>query len=254
MNPNEKPNPLRWPIGGACCHHPEPVEVHLRPTHQPILSIKDLSFCRDEKIILHDVNINVHTGDFMAITGPNGGGKTTLLRLILGLLRPSKGRIEFIGKRPMIGYLPQKNMIDAHFPITVRETIESGLLGRKDLSKQEKEERIKNTLKKIELPELASQPIGRLSGGQLQRVLLGRAIIAEPNLLVLDEPLSYIDKHFETHIYRLLAEIAPHCTIILVSHEMSMIASMANRHILVDRTVTECSASHHYITTPCDSI
>lgn len=101
------------------------------------------------------------------------------------------------------------------------------------------------------MEDLADRPIGRLSGGQLQRALLGRAIISDPHVLILDEPLSYIDKHFETHIYRLIAEIAPHCTILLVSHEMSQISSMANRHLLVDRSVTECNASVHYVETGC---
>lgn len=102
------------------------------------------------------------------------------------------------------------------------------------------------------MEDLADRPIGRLSGGQLQRALLGRAIISRPHLLVLDEPLSYIDKHFEAHMYRLIAEIAPKCTILLVSHEMTAIASMANRHVIVDRSVTECTAHHHYAQSECD--
>ena len=244
---------FRRSVGGACCHHPEPVEVCLHPTDSPVFSLNDVSMLREERVILDNVNLTVNQGDFVAITGPNGGGKTTLLRIILGLIKPTKGTIEFYSKKKSIGYLPQKNMIDSHFPITVREVIKSGLLGSKGISSEEKNHLVQKTLEQIELPELADRPIGRLSGGQLQRVLLGRAIIAQPSLLVLDEPLSYIDKHFETHIYRLIAEIAPHSTILLVSHEMSMIASMANRHLLVDRSVIECSASHHYISNSCDS-
>lgn len=240
-------------FGGACCHHPEPVEVHLHPTSEVIIRVSDVYFNREDKNILQDVNIDIHKGDFWAITGPNGGGKTTLLRLILGLIKPTKGSIEFLGKRHSIGYLPQKNMIDSQFPITVSEVIESGLLGCKGISSLDKKARVLEILKKIELSELSNRPIGRLSGGQLQRVLLGRAIISRPDILVLDEPLSYIDKHFEAHIYRLLAEIASECTILLVSHEMSMIASMANNHLLVDKNVTVCSASHHYMQTECDA-
>lgn len=241
-------------VGGACCHHPEPVEVQLHPTDKIILRVKNISFRREDRQILQNVNLDVHKGDFIAITGPNGGGKTTLLRIVLNLIKPTSGIVEFVGKRSAIGYLPQKNMIDSHFPMTVQEVVESGLLGCKKLSNSEKKELVEATLTRIELPEFAHRPIGKLSGGQLQRVLLGRAIIASPSLLVLDEPLSYIDKHFEAHIYRLLAEIAPNCTILLVSHEMSMIASMANRHLIVDRCVTECSAAHHYVTSGCDDI
>lgn len=239
-------------FGGACIHHPDPVEVRLHTTSTPLLHLDNIAMTRDDRVILHDVNLTVHRGDFVAITGPNGGGKTTLLRIILGLLTPTSGRVVFDGRRPAIGYLPQKNTIDSEFPLSVRDVILSGLLGFSALSPDERNRRLQSTLARIEMEDLADRPIGRLSGGQLQRALLGRAIIAGPQLLVLDEPLSYIDKHFEAHIYRLLAEIAPHCTILLVSHEMTEIASMANRHLLVDRTVAECNARHHYHPSECD--
>ena len=239
---------------GACCHHPEPVEVHLNPSDRELIRLDHVSFRREDRIILHDVNLRICQGDFVAITGPNGGGKTTLLRLVLGLLSPSKGEISFPNGRPSIGYLPQKNMIDAHFPITVREVIASGLLAVKNLDKITLNTLVDNTLAQIEMSDLASRPIGRLSGGQLQRALLGRAIISNPQLLVLDEPLSYIDKHFEAHIYRLLAQFAPHCTTMLVSHEMTTIASMANRHLIIDRTITDCPSPHHFPSHDCSPL
>ncbi len=237
---------------GACVHHPEPVFVHLNPSDKQILELRNVSMRRDDRDILCDVNLSVNYGDFVAITGSNGGGKTTLLRIILGLLRQTSGEVHFADPRPSIGYLPQKNMIDQHFPISVREVVESGLMAVEGLSKSERTNRVDETLSLIEMEQYARQAIGRLSGGQLQRALLGRAIISKPDLLVLDEPLSYIDKHFETHIYRLLAKIAPNCTTMLVSHEMSTIASMANRHLLVDRYVTECRSEHHYAAIECD--
>ncbi len=239
-------------FGGACVHHPYPVEVRLNPTSTPLLHLDGIGMRRDDRIILHGIDLTVHRGDFVAITGPNGGGKTTLLRIILGLLSPTSGRVIFDGERPAIGYLPQKNAIDSQFPLTVSDVILSGLLGIRGMSAAERESRLRSTIARIEMEDLADRPIGRLSGGQLQRTLLGRAIIADPQLLVLDEPLSYIDKHFEAHIYRMLAEIAPHCTILLVSHEMTEISSMANRHLIVDRTVTECNARHHYRPSECD--
>lgn len=214
---------------------------------------------RDSRVILDDVNFTVDRGDFLAITGPNGGGKTTLLRLILGLLTPGKGKIVYYdehGKemprdafRP--GYLPQKNSVDSHFPITVGEVIASGLLSVKNLDKAEKQSRVAEALKLVELADLASRPIGRLSGGQLQRALLGRAIVARPHVLILDEPLSYLDRHFEEQLYRILSQIADKSTVLLVSHQISKIDALANRHVIVDHVLTECTHQHHYKPIAC---
>lgn len=221
---------------------------HAEPS---ILRLEHVTMVRDMRLILDDINFTVNSGDFVAITGPNGGGKTTLLRIILRLLRPTRGKV-YVSENLSIGYLPQKNMIDSHFPITVDEVVSSGLLAEKGLSKAETRKRVEATLEKIEMSHYAQQPIGVLSGGQLQRTLLGRAIISEPKLLVLDEPLSYIDKHFEGRLYRLIEEISERATILLVSHEMSEIAGMADRHLIIDKTLHECSASHHYVRTECD--
>lgn len=226
----------------------------IRP-HQPktpLITLLDVDFRRDDRQILTDVNLTVDKGDFLAITGPNGGGKTTLLRIILGLLTPSHGKVLFHGSRGSIGYLPQKNSVDSHFPISVRDVIASGLLAKKDIGKQEKDMMVDNALSQVRLEDLANRPIGRLSGGQLQRALFGRAIVGTPELLVLDEPLSYIDKKFEEHLYRIVANLAAHTTILLVSHEMTHIAGMANRHILVNHSLTECTAAHHYTASECE--
>lgn len=194
----------------------------------------------------------------MAITGPNGGGKTTLLRLILGLLKPASGKIIYYDEHekpsshPRFGYLPQKNSVDSHFPITVREVVESALLPYQALSASQKRTRVDEALDKIEMSALQHRPIGNLSGGQLQRALFARAIVSAPPVLVLDEPLSYLDKHFEQHLYRIIADMAPTTTIVLVSHEMSQIAGMANRHIIVDQTLHECIAEHHWLRSDCE--
>lgn len=226
---------------------------------QPLLSLCDVSLRRENRLILSDVNFTADRGDFIAITGPNGGGKTTLLRLILGLLAPSQGRIIYYGTdgspsaaSPRFGYLPQKNSVDSHFPITVGEVVASGLLGTKGLSDSERRARVSEVLSMIEMSAYERQPIGKLSGGQLQRALFGRAIVSRPGILVLDEPLSYIDKHFEKHLYRIIADMAPHSTILLVSHEMSQISAMANRHVIVDHTLHECTAAHHYLKPECE--
>lgn len=237
---------------GTCCHHTDPVTVTLNVTDEPLVALEGVCFHRERREVLTDINLTVNRGDFVAITGPNGGGKTTLLRLVLGLLRPSAGSITFPSGHPAVGYLPQKNSVDSHFPISVEDVVASGLLGIKNISAEQRQARVAQVLEQIEMSDLAARPIGRLSGGQLQRALLGRAIVAEPQLLVLDEPLSYIDKHFEAHIYRLIASLAPNCTTMLVSHEMTTIDAMANRHLIVDHTIRECAAHRHFALASCD--
>jgi len=224
-----------------------------------LIEIENISMNWENRTTLENINLTVSKGDFIAITGPNGGGKTTLMKIILKLLNPTTGKVSYYiddsTKRfPRIGYLPQKNMIDNRFPITLREMVESGLLGCYGYSKNKKKAMVADILKLIELEEHAEKAIGELSGGQLQRGLLGRAIISSPEILVLDEPLSYVDKKFEKKIYSIIEHIAKNATILLVSHEMSTISTMANRHLIIDKTVHECSAEHHYIRTECDDI
>ncbi len=219
---------------------------------EPLISLEHVSMGWDGRKVLEDVSLTVSVGDFIAITGPNGGGKTTLLRLILGLLHPVKGKIVKNFPSLKIGYLPQKNMIDSRFPVSVKEVIMSGLLGCKGIGETEKKDRYDSVIVKMGLVDHAERPIGQLSGGQLQRALLGRALISEPELLVLDEPLSYIDKRFESRLYDIIADVAHRSTIILVSHEMSVLGGMANRHYIVDGKLHACSAQTHMVKTECD--
>ena len=187
-----------------------------------IIRLEGIGMMRQGKDILNDVSLVVNRGDFMAVTGPNGGGKTTLLRIILKLLKPTSGWVKYYDagaecQRLPIGYLPQKNMIDARFPISVREVVESGLMAPGLSATAGRSARVEEILRMVELSDKAGASIGELSGGQLQRALLGRALISRPGVLVLDEPLSYLDKHFEERIYGILEEVAPRTTILLVS-------------------------------------
>lgn len=211
----------------------------------------------DRKVTLNDINLDICRGDFIAITGPNGGGKTTLLRIILRLLDPSKGSVTYLGdkgsgKRLRIGYLPQKNLIDSSFPVTVKEVTAFGLMNTPDISKEERMRRIDDTIRLMGLSDHADNAISELSGGQLQRALIGRAIISRPEVLVMDEPLSYLDKDYEHKLYHIIEELASTTTIILVSHEMSAIAGMANRHLIINHSLQECHASRHYAHDACD--
>lgn len=233
---------------------------HMQSQENKIISLSSIEMIFDERVVLENINLNVYNGDLLAITGPNGGGKTTLLRIILKLLQPTSGVVTYwsAGQRIehlKIGYLPQKNLIDSRFPITVKEVISSGLLGHKRLFHRfsEFEERgIDEMMRKMGVYAYANEKLGHLSGGQMQRALLGRALISNPEVLVLDEPLSYVDKRFEQQIYGIISDIAPTTTIVLVSHEMTSIAPMATRHIIVDRTIHDCHAVKHFVISECE--
>ena len=222
-----------------------------------LIGIDDITVRFDHKIILDHVSLSVDKGDFMAITGPNGGGKTTLLRVMLRLLRPSSGEVCYyhdgnVTKRLKIGYLPQKSNIYTRFPITVGEAIKSGQIkGFFSRRSQQDEEEFERIVELCGVGGYLDRTVGMLSGGQLQRTLLARALVSNPEVIVLDEPLSYVDKTFERQIYSMMENLAKKHTIVLVSHEMSVISGMANRHIIVDRGIHECH-SHHHSFTECD--
>lgn len=210
-----------------------------------LIEVKNLSAGYDGRTVLRDVNLNVYQRDFLGIIGPNGGGKTTLIKCILGLLKPTGGEVIFHSGRPensqfTMGYLPQYNTIDRKFPITVEEVILSGLSSKKTLiSRFTAEHRAKahEVIARMGLDGLEKRAIGALSGGQLQRALLGRAIISDPEVVILDEPSTYIDKRFEARLYELLAEINKDCAIILVSHDIGTVLQQVKSIACVNETL-----------------
>lgn len=210
-----------------------------------LISIEHVYAGYDGKLALHDISLTVFDDDFLGIIGPNGGGKTTLLKVILGLLPPSKGSVHFFRKGVevpslRIGYLPQMNGIDRKFPISVREVIASGLASGKPRFRgftREQKARIEAVVRQMGLEEAASRPISDLSGGQLQRVLLGRSLVSQPEVLILDEPNSYVDKRFESNFYKLLAEVNRESAVILVSHDIGTVISMVKNIACVNETL-----------------
>jgi len=215
-----------------------------------LISLSDIEISYDGRTVLSNVNLDINQNDFIAITGPNGGGKTTLLRIILHLLSPTRGCVKY-HKNLNIGYLPQKNMVDSRFPITVGETVRTGLLGSK-IKGDEARKAVLSKLEVLELSEFENFSLSQLSGGQMQRTLLARALVSNPEILILDEPLSYLDKHFEQQVYKILESLQGKCTIVLVSHEVSTIAAMATRHIIVNHTLHFCHSGSHFVHYDCD--
>ena len=211
-----------------------------------LIELRDITAGYGEKIVLREVTLNVWQGDFLGIIGPNGGGKTTLLKVILGLLPPTKGSVRFYNKEEeeipslKIGYLPQINMIDKRFPISVREVVTSGLSAEKPLLRRfnsTQRSRVNEVIAQMGLEDLADRPIGELSGGQLQRVLLGRSVVSRPQVLILDEPNTYVDKRFESRFYPLLKEINKESAVILVSHDIGTVLSLVKNIACVNETL-----------------
>lgn len=176
---------------------------------------------------LRDVNLTISSSDFIGIIGPNGGGKTTLIKALLKLVKPTFGEVKYLKKDIRIGYLPQHKTLDTLFPISVIDTILSGLQSRNIFSRPSKSDRQRALDIAIEngIAELANRQIGELSGGQLQRVLLSRALISEPELLILDEPTTFVDSKFESDFYDLLKRLSSKIAIVIVSHDIGTICS-----------------------------
>ena len=212
---------------------------------EKLIEIKDLTVSYDIKPVLNCVCLDVWKYDFLGIIGPNGGGKTTLLKIILGLMKPVSGKISFFENEKCvpslkIGYLPQVNPIDKRFPISVYEVILSGLAGEKPLFKDFtplQKERTSELIVEMGLEKFSGRAIGELSGGQLQRALLARAIVSGPQLLILDEPSTYVDKKFELQFYELLGEINKNTSIILVSHDVGTLLPMVKNVACVNETL-----------------
>jgi zinc transport system ATP-binding protein len=194
---------------------------------EPLVTLKKVVASYSDNVVLHDVSFEVRSGDFTGVIGPNGGGKTTLLKIILGLLKPQSGDlIRHIGKHD-IGYLPQVSQFDNHFPITVIDVVLSGLSTGINLKRKKNAESLlkaEGIIDSVGIYELRNRPIGELSGGEMQRTMLARAIVSSPKLLILDEPNTYVDNRFEQELYRILVDLNKKMAILLVSHDIGIIS------------------------------
>jgi zinc transport system ATP-binding protein len=208
-----------------------------------VLHIENLSFSYDKQTVLENINLSLQERDFLAIIGPNGGGKSTLLKLILGLYPVKEGKIEVLGKPPKaslkaLGYVPQNTNINTDFPIRVIEVVMMGHLeGKRPLFGYGKHEIAcaMGALEQVGMEMFAQSKIGELSGGQRQRVMIARALCAHPKILILDEPTSSIDIEGQRDIYALLKTLNQFITIIVVSHDISVILEYANKAAHISR-------------------
>jgi len=216
------------------------------------IEVSDLSFSYGAEPVLERVNLRVAEGEFLGIVGPNAGGKSTLLKLLLGLLQPQAGRIRVLGQAPpgasgLIGYVPQFPSFSRNFPISVEQIVLLARIGQGHTGplaslwpgRYGPDDCLaaRRALEEVEAANLAKRRVGSLSGGQLQRVLLARALAGEPRLLILDEPTANIDQRLEGDIFDLLKRLNKRLTILVVSHDIGFISSYVTRVACINRTL-----------------
>lgn len=209
-----------------------------------LIEIKDLTVGYDDNVVLDKVSLDVFSGDFIGVIGPNGGGKTTLIKTILGLLKPTSGKLTLHISKTNIGYLPQVNQVDKRFPISVIDVVRSGKAESALFSSFHKntheKEKAESLLSEMGIINIRNKAIGELSGGQMQRVFLCRALMNEPELLILDEPGTYVDNNFEGELYLKLKELNEQMAILLISHDVGTISFFVKTIACVNRSL------HHH--------
>jgi len=211
---------------------------------EAIVQLKDVTVQYDETTALENVSLDIYPDDFLGVIGPNGGGKTTLVKAILGTI-PHSGEVAYSptlserGHR-LIGYLPQQAEFDRSFPISVVEVVMSGLQAEKGMLKRYTSADRKRAMELLDMAgvaDIADRQISEISGGQMQRALLCRAVILEPKLLILDEPTNFVDNKFENELYTLLHRLNERMAIVMVSHDLGTITSVVKSSVCVNRTV-----------------
>ena len=242
------------------------------PTGPPALLMQGVNFSYGHNLILKDVHLTLLQGDFLAVLGPNGGGKTTLIKLALGLLKPDSGRVEVFGRPPgqaaqRVGYVPQHVSAGPGFPVTVLDAAIMGFAGhglcRPKPSEKEKK-RALEVLERVDMKKHALRRMDSLSGGQIQRVLVARALVSRPDLLIFDEPTANIDPRGRHCIYEMLDSIATNITILVVSHDLIVASSrltcvaavnqnlIFSRHPVLDERMLALIYGEHHHSCPMD--
>ena len=211
----------------------------MKTSVEKLVSVKNLHFKYNRETVLSDITFDIYKGRNVAILGRNGGGKSTLIKVMLGYLKKTSGDVEFFINKNKIGYLPQIREFDASFPITIYELVISGLSNRKNLfrkfNKKEREE-AENLLKEFDIYLLKDKLIGEVSGGQLQRALIARALISSPDIIFLDEPESFLDKEFEFQLFEKIRKLSD-STVVIISHEPEKIYDYVDTVFVVEGNI-----------------
>jgi len=217
---------------------------------EPAVTLRDVSFAFGDRQIFTGANLTVAAGEFATIVGPNGGGKTTLLKLLLGLLRPDRGEVKILGRAPeqgrsRVGYLPQHARHDPQFPATVMDVVLMGRLGNRWIGPHSQEDRAlaREALGEVGLPDLAERSFAELSGGQQQRTLIARALCSQPDLLLFDEPTANVDSQAEEQFFALMKDLNQRMTILTVSHDLGLVSQVASQVICVNHNIIVHAAS-----------
>jgi len=206
-----------------------------------VVEISNVSKKFGKLSVLHDINLIVNEKDLMAIIGPNGGGKSTLIKIIMGILTPDTGEVKIFDREPkksrkLMGYLPQHVAFDPDFPINVFDTVLSGRYhGLFKGYKKSDEKAVKKALKNVEIYKLRDRQINEISGGQMQRVVIARSIVREPKLLLMDEPMASIDPEMQNSFYKLLSRLNDKMTIILISHDVGAVSAHVDKIACLNR-------------------
>lgn len=209
-----------------------------------VVRITGVDFAYGTELVLEKVNLTISAKEFVYVVGPNGGGKTTLLKLILGLLKPTAGTIEVWGMspekaRPRVGYTPQHIIFDPQFPVTVKDIVLMGRLNGKNRSFYNAGDReaAYHAMEQMEIQDLARKRFSQLSGGQKQRALIARSLVSKPEILLLDEPTANVDMHTEDRLMSIINDLNREHTILLVSHDLNFVAEKVKQVVCVDRRV-----------------
>lgn len=204
-----------------------------------VVEVSDLTFSYNGKPVLDGVSFRVPRGEFLALLGPNGGGKTTLVKLLLGLLSPQRGEIRVLGESPSkavsrIGYVAQDSNVNHEFPISVRDVVLMGRFGARSGASQDAKA-VESALEQVGLRDFMHARIGEISQGQRQRALVARALVTDPEILVLDEPMASLDQAAQGMLYEVLKKLNEKVTILMVSHDLTSVSTYATAVACVNR-------------------